>query len=194
LSPEEQSRKRPGHLTAVGAARAALLALLTALTLVAPGCGGSEDPPPPRGTQSSPAGLVRQSNEILGGGEKAFGRQIEALRGHPIVVNKWASWCGPCRFEFPFFRSLAKKNGKTIAFLGVDSRDSRKEAEDFLEEFPVPYPSFYDRTGEVARVFRGDRAFPTTAFYNEGGELVFTKQGGYASEAALAEDLRQYAR
>jgi thiol-disulfide isomerase/thioredoxin len=179
---------------AVGVARAAFLVLLTAFGLVTPGCTGSEDPPPPRGTQNSPAALVRQSNEILGGGEKAFQRQIEALRGHPIVVNKWASWCGPCRFEFPFFQRLAKRHGKTIAFVGVDSRDSKEGAQDFLEEYPVPYPSFYDRKGKVARLFRGDRAFPTTAFYNGEGELVFTKQGGYASEAAVAKDIRQYSR
>jgi cytochrome c biogenesis protein CcmG/thiol:disulfide interchange protein DsbE len=172
----------------------AVLGALAAVTLVASSCGGGEDPPPPRGVQSSPAALVRQSNEILGGGEKAFERQVEALRGHPIVVNKWASWCGPCRYEFPFFRRLATRHGKTIAFLGVDSRDSREEARDFLEEHPIPYPSFYDRKGEVARLFRGDRAFPTTAFYNRDGELVFTKQGGYASEAAIAKDIRQYAK
>lgn len=187
MSPEHESRKR-------GIARTAVLGLLTAVALVAPACGGSEDSPPLRGTQSSPGALTRQSSEILGGGEKAFRRQIEALRGNPIVVNKWASWCGPCRFEFPFFQRLAKKHGKTIAFLGVDSRDSRKKAEDFLEEFPVPYPSFYDRRGKVARLFRGDRAFPTTAFYDSDGKLVFTKQGGYASEAAVAKDLAQYAR
>jgi cytochrome c biogenesis protein CcmG/thiol:disulfide interchange protein DsbE len=162
------------------------------LALLAAGCGGSGEPPPPRGVASSPEQLVRSSNQILGGGEKAFRHQVEALRGHPIVVNKWASWCGPCRFEFPFFRSTAKKLGRMIAFLGVDSRDSSKEARDFLEKFPVPYPSFYDRKGAVARSFRGDRAFPTTAFYDRDGRLVFTKQGGYASEAALAKDITQY--
>jgi cytochrome c biogenesis protein CcmG/thiol:disulfide interchange protein DsbE len=179
LSPLEQSRR---------------LVLLAAVVLAAAGCGGSESPPAPRGAQSSPAGLARQANEILGGGERAFQQQIEALRGHPIVVNKWASWCGPCRFEFPFFRRLAERFGKRIAFLGVDSRDSRDEAEEFLKEHPVPYPSIYDRRGKVARLFRGDRAFPATAFYNREGELVFTKQGGYASETALAKDIRQYAR
>jgi cytochrome c biogenesis protein CcmG, thiol:disulfide interchange protein DsbE len=169
------------------------LATLAAIAILVTGCGGGEDSPPALGTVSSPAALAGQSSAILGGGEKAFKRQIEALRGHPVVVNKWASWCGPCRFEFPFFQRLASKYGKTIAFLGVDSRDSREGAEKFLEKLPIPYPSFYDRKGEVARVFRGDRAFPVTAFYNREGDLAFTKQGGYASQAALAEDIRQYA-
>jgi cytochrome c biogenesis protein CcmG, thiol:disulfide interchange protein DsbE len=170
-----------------------VLAMLASVALLAAGCG-SDEPPPPRGLQSSPAALASQANEIVGGGKSAFEAQIKALRGHPIVVNKWASWCGPCRFEFPFFRRLAIKKGKTIAFLGVDSRDSREGAQKFLDEFPVPYPSFYDRKGEIARAFRGDRAFPTTAFYSASGELVFTKQGGYASEAAIAKDIAQYAK
>jgi cytochrome c biogenesis protein CcmG/thiol:disulfide interchange protein DsbE len=169
------------------------LAILAAIAILVAGCGGGEDSPPTLGTVSSPAELAGQSSEILGGGEQAFRGQIEALRGHPVVVNKWASWCGPCRFEFPFFQRLARKYGKTIAFLGVDSRDSREGAEEFLEELPIPYPSFYDRRGEVARVFRGDRAFPVTAFYNRKGDLTFTKQGGYATQGALAEDIRQYA-
>jgi thiol-disulfide isomerase/thioredoxin len=144
--------------------------------------------------QATPAALARQHSAILGGGKSAFEAQIKALGGHPIVVNKWASWCGPCRFEFPFFQRLAKKQGKKIAFLGVDSRDSRDGAQKFLDKFPVPYPSFYDRKGDIARTFRGDRAFPTTAFYSSDGKLVFTKQGGYASEAAIAQDIRQYAK
>ena len=170
----------------------AAIAVLAALALPAAGCGGGGEPPPAHGSASSPGQLVRSSNQILGGGERAFKRQLDALRGHPIVVNKWASWCGPCRFEFKFFRNIANKLGRTIAFLGVDSRDSISEAKDFLQKFPVPYPSFYDRKGEIARAFRGDRAFPTTAFYNREGKLVFTKQGGYASEDALAKDITQY--
>jgi cytochrome c biogenesis protein CcmG, thiol:disulfide interchange protein DsbE len=110
-----------------------------------------------------------------------------------VVVNKWASWCGPCRFEFPFFQRLARRHGKRIAFLGVDSRDSRADARRFLREFPVPYPSFFDPKGKVAAHFRGDRVFPTTAFYDSKGRLVFTKQGGYASQAAIAKDIASYA-
>ncbi|KKL60708.1 hypothetical protein LCGC14_2202600 [marine sediment metagenome] len=135
-----------------------------------------------------------QANEILDGGTSAFKRRIDQLDGYPIVVNKWASWCGPCRFEFPFFQKQARKHGAEIAFLGDNSEDARDDAEEFLAKFPVPYPSYFDPDGEISALYRGDRVFPTTAFYNSMGKLVFTKQGGYPSEQALVKDIRRHAR
>jgi cytochrome c biogenesis protein CcmG, thiol:disulfide interchange protein DsbE len=131
---------------------------------------------------------------VLDGGPPAFKRQIAALRGRPVVVNKWASWCGPCRFEFPFFQKQVTKRGKEIAFLGVDGEDSRDGAHRFLAKFPVPYPSFYDPHSDIAKVFHGDRAFPTTVFYDRTGGVEYVKQGGYSSETALATDIARYAR
>jgi cytochrome c biogenesis protein CcmG, thiol:disulfide interchange protein DsbE len=137
--------------------------------------------------------LYSRPNELLNGGPDAFERTLRGLRGHPVVVNKWASWCGPCRFEFPFFQRQTMKRGTEIAFLGVDSEDARDEARDFLKEFPVPYPSFFDPDIEIAKRLGSERNFPTTTFYDRHGERVYTKPGGYASETALADDIREYA-
>lgn len=137
--------------------------------------------------------LRRQANEFLSGGPSAFRARLAGLRGHPVVVNQWASWCGPCRYEFPFFASLAKRYEGRVAFLGVDSQDSADAARAFLKRYPVPYPHFFDPDGKVARAFRGGRAFPTTAYYNEAGKLVFTHVGGYAAQAKLDEDIKRYA-
>jgi thiol-disulfide isomerase/thioredoxin len=139
------------------------------------------------------AGLYGAPGRIVEGGASAFERQIAALKGHPVVVNKWASWCGPCRFEFPFFQRQVTKRGKQVAFLGVDGEDSKDGARGFLAKYPVPYPSFYDPNSDIARVFHGDRAFPTTAYYDRNGGIVYVKQGGYASESALAQDIARYA-
>jgi cytochrome c biogenesis protein CcmG/thiol:disulfide interchange protein DsbE len=145
--------------------------------------------------ESGPLGrLYGRPGELLGGGPAAFKRQIAQLRGHPVVINKWASWCGPCRFEFPFFQKQVLKRGRRVAFMGVNGEDARDAARRFLEKLPVPYPSFFDPHSKIAAVFRGDRAFPTTAYYDSKGELVYTKQGGYASEAALEQDVVRYAR
>jgi cytochrome c biogenesis protein CcmG/thiol:disulfide interchange protein DsbE len=188
-------------MTCPKSARATIAVSLAATAVIA-GCG--QDPPKSGAGDSgklraaledAPAELKRlnaRSNRILEGGPAAFRRQIQALEGVPIVVNKWASWCGPCRFEFPFFQRLARKHAGTIAFLGVNSLDAKDEAKEFLGKYPVPYPSFFDPEGDVAKVFRGERWFPATAFYDRKGELVYTKPGGYATEAAIAKDIRQY--
>jgi thiol-disulfide isomerase/thioredoxin len=109
------------------------------------------------------------------------------------VVNQWASWCDPCRAEFPFFGRLARKYEGRVAFLGVDSQDGRGEAARFLRELPVPFPHYFDADASVAREFGGGRAWPTTAFYTADGELSFLHQGAYATEARLDEDIRRYA-
>ncbi|MGH2951273.1 MAG: TlpA family protein disulfide reductase, partial [Solirubrobacterales bacterium] len=139
------------------------------------------------------AALYEQGDVLLDGGPEAFERQLAELEGHPVVVNKWASWCGPCRFEFPFFQSQAATHGDRIAFLGVDSDDSEDAARTFLDQFPVPYPSFSDPDSEIARLLDA-REFPSTAFFDSAGELVYTHRGGYASEADLAAEIERYAR
>jgi cytochrome c biogenesis protein CcmG, thiol:disulfide interchange protein DsbE len=173
-------------------------ALVAAAALTACGSDGSTSDDgaagaaPPRSGEPL-AQLRAEGNRLLDGGPAAFKARLAALRGHPVVVNQWASWCGPCRFEFPFFQKLAEKYQDRVAFIGVDSRDSRADAVAFLKRYPVPYPHYYDEDASVARVFRGGRAWPTTAFYRNDGRLVFTHLGAYAAEAKLDEEIRRYA-
>lgn len=183
---------------------AALLAALLLAALVVAACGVGSKPAPSASSNGEPRLGVRptapalkrikaQANQLLDGGTEAFERRLAALRGHPIVVNQWASWCGPCRFEFPFFQRLAAEYGDRVAFLGVDSEDSRDAAEQFLEELPTPYPHYYDQDASIARVFQGGRAWPTTAFYNAAGDLTLTHPGAYASQNELEQDMKSYA-
>lgn len=177
-----------------------LLAILAGTLLALTGCGSDDPPSQPVDTaklEGAPPPLARlhaQANELLGGGPEAFRDRLAELEGYPVVVNKWASWCPPCRAEFPFFQSQAEQRGTRVAFIGVDSNDNDDDARDFLEEYPVPYPSYKDPSLKVAQVFKGQLAFPTTAFYDSEGELAYVKQGGYADEADLAEDIERYAR
>ena len=178
------------------------LACIALSAVALAGCGGEEPesaaPTKERaatalaGAPAPLARLHRQANRLLGGGREAFERRLAELRGYPVVVNKWASWCDPCRAEFPFFQRQAIERGKEVAFLGVDSQDNRDDARKFLQEFPTPYPHYFDPEAEIARVFRGGVSWPTTAFYNAGGELTRTHQGAYATEAKLEEEIRRY--
>jgi thiol-disulfide isomerase/thioredoxin len=111
-----------------------------------------------------------------------------------VVVNKWGSWCGPCRDELPYFQRLAVEHGKRIAFLGVDVQESKDQGRGLLEDFPVSYPSYWDPRLTISAVFNGVAGTPATAFYDSKGELAYLKQGAYLSEDDLAEDIRRYAR
>jgi thiol-disulfide isomerase/thioredoxin len=146
-----------------------------------------------RGAPAPLASLHAQSAELLGGGRSAFKARLAELEGHPVVVNKWASWCGPCRAEFPHFQALATERGKEIAFLGLNSGDVRGAAERFLAEFPVPFPSYEDGDEAIARSLKGGKNYPVTMFFDASGKPAFIHQGGYRSEADLAADIDRYA-
>jgi cytochrome c biogenesis protein CcmG, thiol:disulfide interchange protein DsbE len=128
------------------------------------------------------------------GDRDSFEALIQKQRGTPVVVNKWASWCGPCRLEFPFFRDQATKRKGDVVFIGVNSNDSRSGAEQFLKEEPVPFRHFEDPKLEIAAAMNAVQAFPSTAFYDSKGDLAFVHQGGYSTEDKLAEDIERYAR
>jgi len=179
------------------------LLLLLALALVAGGCGssqggdyGGQHPDYATALAGSPpplAALHSQANDLLPGGKDAYEERIAALRGYPAVVNVWASWCGPCRFEFPHFQQAAASFGKRVAFLGIDSEDSDDAASTFLAEAPVPYPSYTDPDKEIAEAIGASLGLPDTAFYDRSGKLVYLKQGPYDNAAELRADIERFA-
>lgn len=146
-----------------------------------------------RGSPPALASLHRQADQLLGGGKAAFNQRLESLAGHPVVVNGWASWCGPCRFEFPFFQSEAVRFGKQVAFMGLDVTDNTGDAKRFLSEFPVPYPSYTDERGTVMQSLVPTAGLPNTVFFDAKGRKTYVHQGGYPSQARLAADIRRYA-
>ena len=173
--------------------------VLAATVLVA--CGSSSSSPAPdyqAALDKAPpplAKLYANGDELIDGGQDAYEQTIAGVKGHPVVVNNWASWCGPCREEFPYFQSQAAQHLDQVAFLGVDSEDSTDAAETYLRDNPLPYPSVEaPDKGEL-----GDWAgttligYPNTLFYDRDGELVYSHQGPYTSEDDLAADIQKYA-
>jgi thiol-disulfide isomerase/thioredoxin len=114
------------------------------------------------------------------------------LKGTPVVINKWASWCGPCRAEFPAFQELATERGTEIAFLGVNAHDATDQARDFLARYPIPFPSYVDPDEKIARAIKAPANYPITVFVDAKGKTAFIHQGGYTSTDALAADVEQY--
>lgn len=188
---------------------AVVVTALLAAALLAAGCGddggdGDKGPAAPisaaehkpdlTGADPRLRKIYAQANQLLPGGRDAYLKRIESLRGLPVVVNKWGSWCGPCRSEFPLFQDAAKRYGGEIAFLGANVNDGRKYARKFLGERPVPYPSYVDDKLEISKLLPPLQGAPTTGFYDVKGKLVHVKIGEYKNAAALRADIERYAK
>ena len=138
------------------------------------------------------ASLHQQSSQLLPGGPKAFQKRMASLKGYPVVVNKWASWCVPCRSEFPLFQQQAVKQGKKVAFVGVNAGDSIDPAHRFLKSEPLPYPSYLDHDEDIAKTIRAPANYPITVFFDRAGKLAYVHQGAYRNQSDLADDMRRY--
>jgi thiol-disulfide isomerase/thioredoxin len=170
---------------------------------VASGCGsspggdyGGSHPNYAKALSGSPAPLAalhKQADALLPGGADAYEKRLAELRGYPVVVNAWASWCGPCREEFPVLQKLSARYGKRVAFLGINSEDSNDAAATFLREAPLSYPSYTDPDKKLAESLGVSVGFPDTAFYDKAGKLVYLKQGPYREGSELEADVRRYA-
>jgi thiol-disulfide isomerase/thioredoxin len=145
-----------------------------------------------RGAPPPLASLHEQSSQLLPGGPKAFRARLRELEGHPVVVNKWASWCGPCRTEFPYFQRQATVQGKEVAFLGLNSGDSTDPARRFLREKPLPFPSYLDPDEDIAKTIKAPANYPITIFFDRRGRLTYVHQGGYRRESDLVDDMTRY--
>jgi cytochrome c biogenesis protein CcmG/thiol:disulfide interchange protein DsbE len=175
--------------------------LAAAGTIAVAGCGSPAGgdgghPDYERALAGAPAPLAAlhaQGNQLLSGGTEAYERRIAALRGYPVVVNVWASWCGPCRLEFPAFQRLSAEYGKRVAFLGVDSQDADDAARTFLRDNPVPYPSYTDPDEEIVESIGASRGLPATAFYNRDGELTYFTYVPYVEHGELRADVERCA-
>lgn len=117
---------------------------------------------------------------------------LAALRGRPVVVNFWASWCEPCRVEAELFEAAwraeqAREDGGAL-FVGVNRQDTRSAALAFLDEFDVGYPNGADDDGAWGRGF-GVIGLPTTFFVDDAGEIQAVVWGPITSAAQLAQQL-----
>lgn len=184
-------------------------AILLAAAALVSGCGSDEggadvDPGAAADAPSYEAALAdappklerlyENGSELIEGGGRAYEETLAGLRGYPVVVNTWGSWCGPCREEFPLLQSQAAEYLDQVAFLGIDVEDSPDASETFLRDHPIPYPSVADPDRDFVNWIDTPLiALPNTLFYDEAGKLVYVRQGPYESEEDLAADIERYA-
>ena len=154
--------------------------------LLAAGCSASEGPR--LVVDAEPAAVP--DAQLAAVDDAGYEAVMSGLKGRPVVVNVWASWCGPCRVEAPLLDRAAAGYAGRVSFLGVASKDQRGGADQFLRRYGIDYPNLFDGDGSV-RAFLGLRGFPTTYFFDRDGRLVAADVGGVSEQklAARVKDL-----
>jgi cytochrome c biogenesis protein CcmG, thiol:disulfide interchange protein DsbE len=110
---------------------------------------------------------------------------LQSLRGKAVVLNFWASWCGPCKDETPLLQEGWKRwQGKDVVFVGVDVKDFRGDARDFLERYGVTYSNVYDGKGSTVGRY-GVTGFPETYFVDAAGKVRYRIAGPVEDAAEL---------
>lgn len=172
--------------------RRARVLLALCLVVAAAACTSS---PPATSAGSTPAirvagsSLVPDTVDALPDMDvDGFTAMRQAVTGTPLVVNIWASWCGPCKTEMPMLARAARTHDGTVQFLGVDTLDDRGAARAFLASTGVPYPNVFDPSGAI-KTSLGSIGQPVTVFYDANGNQV-AKIDGQLSESDLDTQLR----
>ena len=170
------------------------LAWTTGILLFATACGGSSPPGP--ATQACPrvitpkgvnAPLLPQTTCALPQFDAArFRRLLDQLRGVPVVVNVWGSWCGPCLEEAPALARVAREFQGRVQFVGVVINDLRAPAQNFIQRFGWPYPSVFDPPGAI-RDALGLVGQPQTVIFDRSGAQTFVHPGPITAGRLRAE-------
>lgn len=164
---------------------------------------GTAQPRPPRGAAASPPRgaaaaplralqMIRAQAGRLLGGYGALARRLAQLRGLPVVLNAWASWCPPCRSELPILAAVARAHADQVAFLGIDVDDSGGAARSMLAAKKVSYPSYQASLGALDALAPVEGT-PSTIFLDRTGQIDHIHPGQYESARALEADLDRYA-
>jgi cytochrome c biogenesis protein CcmG, thiol:disulfide interchange protein DsbE len=116
---------------------------------------------------------------------------LSDLRGQVVIVNLWASWCGPCRLEMPALKDVYneyKENGLAILAVNSTSQDSRSAVEKFVAEYQLPFTILLDTEGDAAQLYQLS-ALPSTFFIGRDGLIRRVVIGGPLAESTLRAEI-----
>lgn len=105
------------------------------------------------------------------------------LGGKPVLINLWATWCGPCREEMPILQAAHVRHGENIALLGVDTKDNPERAAAFLQEVGVTYPQVVDLDGRLLSEHLRVPGLPVTVVLDAEGGVVKKHVGPFTEQS-----------
>jgi peroxiredoxin len=161
-----------------------LLVVLVSLPMATAGCHfGGDATPVARVGMSAPEFTL----PALDGQSVSLGD----FKGKPVMVNFWATWCGPCVHEVPYIQETYEVwSGKGLVILAVNIGESPSQVQGFMQENQLSFTVLLDESGEVVEQY-GVRAIPTTIFIDGEGITRNIKQGSYPSRSAIEVDLKK---
>ena len=170
-----------------------MVSLLASLVLVAANCSRSfETSPETSGEKPVPGTNIGNLAPVFQlqslSGEDV---SLQSFRGRPVLLNFWASWCGPCRVEMPFLQGILDDmewSSKGLVILTVNIGESPDTAKKFMEANQLSLPVVLDRDQKVAREYN-IRALPTTFFVDENGIIGDRVIGAFPNKSEIEKRL-----
>ncbi len=157
-----------------------MLLLIPVLVIGAAGCSSSPESAAPSVPDRSAPDFQLQSLD----GQSV---SLSSLRGSPVMINFWASWCGPCRAEMPFIQAVFEDEEWTqqgLVILAINIGESSSTAREFMEDNGLTFTVLLDRDQSVAQNY-GVRAIPTTLFIDKNGIIKYREIGAFTSQAEI---------
>jgi len=154
---------------------AIVLSLLTAAIVIA-GCGGDSSDGQGITPGSEAPDFQLQS---LDGGKVS----LSELRGRPVMLNFWASWCGPCRMEMPVFQEVSKDDmwkAGGLVILAVNLGESSSRVQEFVEYYGLTFPVLLDTSSKVGMMYNA-ATLPTTYFIDNDGIIRSIRRGAFTN-------------
>jgi thiol-disulfide isomerase/thioredoxin len=116
---------------------------------------------------------------------------LSALRGRPVLLNFWATWCGPCRFEMPFLQQLsddARWQARGLVLLAVNLEESEADVRKFMADNALSFTVLLDTAGKAGRLYNIS-AIPTTYIIDKDGIIKNSRRGAFADKAQIEQML-----
>ena len=159
-----------------------MLAVLAMLSWGSSGCGTALPVAPQEGAQAPGFTLTTLDEGIV---------ELDELKGQPVLLNFWATWCGWCRYQMPFFQAAFEEKGHEVKIIGINLRENSNMVQQFVEGEGVAFTVALDPDGTAASAYN-IRSIPATFLIDEQGVIKYIRIGAFTSQAelmAVLEDL-----